>query len=100
MWILFGTEHDTIDCQPFVYFIGVFDNLSKANEERIKIAAKSKECYPNDFFIKKVKMNVAHKYDFSWEEFGKINIGNNCTLEDLKYVVLNKFNKIYNYSSK
>ena len=100
MWILFGTDHNTVEGEPFVYFIGVFDDLSKANKERIKSAANSKECYPDDFFVKKVEMNVAHMYDFSWEESGRINIGNNLTLEDLKWEALNKFRKNYNYICK
>lgn len=102
MWILFGTYHNTVEGEPFVYFIGVFDDLSKANKERIKTAANSKECYPDDFFIKKVEMNVSHMYDFSWEESGRINIGNNRnrTLEDLKWEVMKKFHKNYNYSNK
>jgi hypothetical protein len=100
MWILFGTEHNTIEGEPFVYFIGVFDDLEKANKERIEFAANSKECYPDDFFIKKVEMNVAHTYEFSWEESGRINMRKNRTLEDLKWEVLKKFHKIYNYGNK
>jgi hypothetical protein len=91
MWILFGTDHNTA---PFVYFIGVFDNVKKANKERIRIAANSKECYPDDFFIKKVEMNLAHTYDFSWDDYGKININNYFTLEDVKRQVLNRLPKI------
>ena len=112
MWILFGTEYNRVEGEPFVYFIGVFDDLSLANKERIEFAANSKECYPDDYFIKKVEMNVSHMYDFSWEEsdvlrtsnnegrrpelFGRININNNRTLEDLKCEVLKKFHKNYN----
>lgn len=96
MWILFGTEYNTIEGESFVYFIGVFDDLSLANKERIEFAANSKECYPDDYFIKKVEMNVSHMYDFSWEESGRININNNRTLEDLKWEVLKKFHKNYN----
>jgi hypothetical protein len=65
MWILFGTEHNG---EPFVYFIGIYDDVKLANKERLKLIANSKECSSSDFFIKPVEMNVAYTYDFSREK--------------------------------
>ena len=92
MWILFGTEHND---EPFVYFIGIFDDLKLANKERLKLIANSKEYSSSDFFIKPVEMNVAHTYDFSWKKSRQIT-NNNRSITDLKWEVLKKFHKNYN----
>jgi len=91
MWILFGTKHND---EPFVYFIGIYDDVKLANKERLKLIANSKECSSSDFFIKEVEMNVAHTYNFSWgKSEQKIN---NRSISDLKWEVLKKFHKRYN----
>jgi hypothetical protein len=49
MWILFGTNHNTVEQEPYVYFIGIFDNIDTANEKRqLCIStedAKSDDCH-------------------------------------------------------
>ena len=64
MWILFGTNHDTVENVPMIYFIGIFDNLELANRERNKLIIQYKSNL-NDYFIKKnVKIN--NVYDLDW----------------------------------
>jgi len=48
MWVLFGTRNDTAEQEEYYYFIGVFDDEQKA--------------------IKKVEVNTAYTYNFSWED--------------------------------
>jgi hypothetical protein len=63
MWILFGTNYNTVENEPCVYFIGIFDNFELVNEERNKLIIQYKT-NKYDYFIKDVKMN--ENYDYSW----------------------------------
>ncbi len=63
MWILFGTNHNTVENEPYVYFIGIFDSLSLVNEERNKLIVKNNTSH-YDYFIKAVDINSI--YDCEW----------------------------------
>ena len=65
MWILFGINYHTVENEPQVYFIGVFDTLDLANKE-IQNLGSTKDI--NDFFVKEVIMN--HVYDLAWSNDG------------------------------
>ena len=34
MWVLFGTNYNTVENEPQVYFIGIFDNFALINQKR------------------------------------------------------------------
>jgi hypothetical protein len=63
MWILFGTNYNTVEQEPQVYFIGAFDNYELANQERNKSIIELL-CNKHDIFIKKVEINQVH--DIYW----------------------------------
>lgn len=63
MYILFGTNHNTVENEPMVYFIGIFDNLELVNQERKRLIIQYKSKL-NDYFIKNVKIN--NIYDLDW----------------------------------
>ena len=64
MWILFGTNYKTVEQEPYVYFIGVFDDLDVATQEKNKLVLDTKSS-TNDFFIKKVEMDKIYTCDWS-----------------------------------
>ena len=37
MWVLLGVSDDTVEKETFVYFIGIFNDLNLATQERDKI---------------------------------------------------------------
>jgi len=63
MWILFGTNYNTVENEPQVYFIGIFDNFTLINQERDKLISLYKS-NKHDIFIKEVIMNSV--YDLNW----------------------------------
>lgn len=68
LWVLLGTEHDTVENEPFVYFVGIYDDLTKAQEKLLELDSKiepkfRKQCYE----IKPVEMNKDYPYSFSYE---------------------------------
>lgn len=64
MWVLLGVSDNTIENETFVYFIGIFDNLNLAAQERDKIAKESNSSKSN-FIIKSVYTNKSYSYDWS-----------------------------------
>lgn len=63
MWALFGVSYETVENEPFVYFIGVFDNEELAKIERQKMVdAKNAKDY--DYFIKPIVVNQTYSYDW------------------------------------
>ena len=67
MWILFGVSDDTVEKDTFVYFIGVFDNLSLAKDERKKLIVATKSNI-NNYIIKSVTVNTSYNYDWNNNE--------------------------------
>ena len=64
MWVLFGTHYNTVENEPYVYFIGIFDNIEIANSARDDLIRETKSV-PSDYFIKKVKTNELYTCDWS-----------------------------------
>jgi hypothetical protein len=69
MWILFGTNHDTVEQEPYVYFIGIFDNIDTAKAKRqlcisSDMSGTERKAVLDDYFIKEVEMN--RLYDLDW----------------------------------
>ena len=66
MWILFGTNHDTVEQEPYVYFIGIFDNIDTAKAKRQLCISldHSASAILDDYFIKEVELNQL--YDLDW----------------------------------
>ena len=66
MWILFGTNHDTVEQEPYVYFIGIFDNIDTAKAKRQLCISLdvSASAILDDYFIKEVELNKL--YDLDW----------------------------------
>jgi hypothetical protein len=64
MWILFGTHYNTVENEPYVYFIGAFDDLDAATIEKKKLLLETK-CSVNDFFIKKVEIGEVYTHGWS-----------------------------------
>jgi len=63
MWVLLGVSDDTIEKETFVYFIGIFNDLNVAKEERKRLITttnSNQDC----FFIKSVIMNASYNYDW------------------------------------
>jgi hypothetical protein len=71
MWVLLGTNYDTIENEPFVYFMGVFDNLELAIQKRDEIV-KSKNLNKNEYPIKKLCTNSIYTYEWSWNDEDEI----------------------------
>jgi hypothetical protein len=63
MWTLLGTCWDTVEQEPFVYFIGVFDDLDLAIQTRENIV-KEKNAKRSDYMIKEIIMNKTYPYDW------------------------------------
>jgi hypothetical protein len=63
MWVLFGTNYNTVENEPYVYFIGIFDNFELVNQERNNLIIRYKT-NQLDYFIKDVKINEI--YDYNW----------------------------------
>lgn len=75
MWILFGVNYNTVENEPQVYFIGVFDTMSKCEEERLKlidfhkantlVSGVTTKYTTNDFFIKECTINTVYNLEWS-----------------------------------
>lgn len=65
MWILFGTNHNTVENEPYVYFVGIFDNVETAKKSKEYLIKLVKPKQQSDFFIREVKMNDMYTYDWS-----------------------------------
>ena len=64
MWILFGTSYNTVENEPYAYFIGVFNDLETATIEKEKLV--SEKIYSiNDLFIKNAELNKIYTNDWS-----------------------------------
>lgn len=70
MWVLFGIR-DTIEQEPFIYFIGVFDDLLLAKQklDNLIITTNTKR---SDYIIKSISMNNIYNYDWSHNEEDEI----------------------------
>jgi len=67
MWVLLGVSDDTVEKESFVYFIGVFDDISLAKEERKKLISENPSNV-NNYIIKQVTVNASYYYDWSNDE--------------------------------
>lgn len=67
MWVLLGVSDDTVEKETFVYFIGVFDNLSLAKEkvDNLITTTNSKR---SDYIIKSLTINNIYNYEWSHNE--------------------------------
>ena len=67
MWILFGTNHDTVEQEPYVYFIGIFDNIDTAKAKRQLCISLDHSAYDvlDNYFIKEVELNQLYDVDWS-----------------------------------
>lgn len=63
MWLLFGTNYNTVENEPQVYFIGIFDNFALINQKRDELISFYKS-NKHDIFIKEVTINSI--YDLNW----------------------------------
>ena len=64
MWVLFGTHYNTVEHEPYVYFIGIFDSIDIANSARNDLIRETK-LLPSDYFIKEVKANELYTCGWS-----------------------------------
>ena len=64
MWVLFGTHYNTVEQEPYVFFIGVFDSIETANCKRINLIAETGSL-PSDYFIKEVVANELYTCGWS-----------------------------------
>jgi len=71
MWVLLGVSDDTVEKESFVYFIGVFDDLSLAKEERKKLISENPSNV-NNYIIKQVTVNASYYYDWSNDGEGDV----------------------------
>jgi hypothetical protein len=73
MWVLLGISDDTVEQETFVYFIGVFDDLSivKEHVEHLMTTNNTKR---SDYLIKSVRMNTSYGYDWSNNEEDEVSI--------------------------
>jgi len=71
MWVLLGVSDDTVEKESFVYFIGVFDDLSLAKEERKKLISENPS-NGNNYIIKQVTVNASYYYNWSNDEEGDL----------------------------
>lgn len=67
MWVLLGVSDDTVEKESFVYFIGVFDDLSLVKEERKRLISVNPSNV-NNYIIKPVSVNTSYNYDWSNDE--------------------------------
>jgi len=65
MWALFGTHYNTVEHEPYVFFIGVFDSMELANKNKEYMIELVKPKQQSDFFIKEVKMNDLYTCNWS-----------------------------------
>lgn len=72
MWVLLGLNYDTVENEPFVYFVGIFDDFEKAKLEREQQIISKNIRSRHDFFIKAVVVNTGHEYRWSYSEEGDI----------------------------
>ena len=73
MWVLLGVSDDTIEKETFVYFIGIFDNLTLAKEERKRLIVttnSNQDC----FFIKSFIMNASYNYDWCNSDENEVKV--------------------------
>ena len=73
MWVLLGISDDTVQNETFVYFIGVFDDLTIAQLERDKLIL-NKKSKQSDYIIKSIKINKSYNYDWSNNDEDEIKI--------------------------
>jgi len=71
MWVLLGVSDDTVEKESFVYFIGVFDDLSLIKEERKKLISENPSNV-NNYIIKQVTVNASYYYDWSNDGEGDV----------------------------
>lgn len=64
MWALFGTSFNSVEQEPFVYFIGVFDDIQLAHDAKTDLVLSSKQSVHN-FFIKPLSLNQTYTYEWS-----------------------------------
>jgi hypothetical protein len=65
MWVLFGTNHNTVQNESRVFFIGVFDSVELANRDKDYLIALTRTKHHSDFFVKEVTMNQMYTHDWS-----------------------------------
>ena len=65
MWALFGTHYNTVEHEPYVFFIGIFDSIELANENKAYMIELVKPKQQSDFFVKEVKMNDLYTLEWS-----------------------------------
>ena len=63
MFGLFGVSYETVEQEPCVYFIGIFESLLLAKEAQKRIFETTKIA-KNDCFIKEITVNTT--YDYAW----------------------------------
>jgi hypothetical protein len=71
MWVLLGVSNDTYEKETFVYFVGIFNDLTLAKNERIRLITNTK-CDRNDYFINPVNVNTCYDYEWSGNEEDEI----------------------------
>ena len=64
MWVLLGISDNTAERETFVYFIGVFNELSLAQLERDKLVLTTTS-KKSDYIIKSIDINKSYNYDWS-----------------------------------
>ena len=79
MWILFGTNHDTVEHEPYVYFIGIFDSIDLANCHKNHLISLRRPTMHSDYFVKEVKVNNLYTNGWSngWDDAGSATEGRN-----------------------
>ena len=65
MWILFGTHYNTVEHEPYVFFIGIFDSIELANKNKEYMIELVKPKQRSDFFVKEFKINDLYTLDWS-----------------------------------
>jgi hypothetical protein len=65
MWVLFGTHHNTVENEPYVFFIGVFDSVELANQNKDYLIGLTRTKHHSDFFVKEVTMNQMYTHEWS-----------------------------------
>ena len=63
MFVLLGISNDTVEKDTFVYFIGVFDDLSLA-KQKIEALITNTNTKKSDYIIKSITIN--NSYDYYW----------------------------------
>jgi hypothetical protein len=71
MFVLLGISNDTVEKETFVYFIGVFDDLSLA-KQKIEALIMNTNAKKSDYIIKSVTINNAYDYYWSHSEDDEI----------------------------